>query len=214
MKKYLFILSLLLFLTPFSVSAENIEVQLEKCVDGDTAKFKSSDGNVMTYRFLAIDTPETVHPTKGEEVFGKEASDYTCNALTNASRIVLELDDAADEKDYYDRGLAWVFVDDILLQEQLVAQGYAKVAYLYGDYKYTSLLQEKEAIAKANKLGIWSDEKPIHIEEKEKEEERSQKEEKKKKNFFEMLIDSILDAITASINRVIDSILQSLEDML
>ena len=49
-----------------------------------------------------------------------------------------------------------MFVDDELLQEQLIQKGYAKVAYLYGDYKYTSRLQEAEKKAKAERLGIWS----------------------------------------------------------
>ena len=58
--------------------------------------------------------------------------------------------------DKYDRIIAWVFVDDELLQEDLVSKGYAKVAYLYGDYKYTTQLKEKEQIAKNKKLRIWS----------------------------------------------------------
>lgn len=49
-----------------------------------------------------------------------------------------------------------MFVDDELLQEQLIQKGYAKVAYLYGDYKYTGRLQEAEKKAKAERLGIWS----------------------------------------------------------
>ena len=32
---------------------------------------------------------------------------------------------------------------------------YAEVAYLYGDYKYTSLLQDRQAVAEAMKKGIW-----------------------------------------------------------
>ena len=61
-----------------------------------------------------------------------------------------------EKDDKYGRCLAWVFVDDELLQEQLIQKGYAKVAYLYGDYKYTSRLQEAEKKAKAERLGIWS----------------------------------------------------------
>jgi len=46
--------------------------------------------------------------------------------------------------------------DKELLQEKLVSKGYAKVAYLYGDYKYTKKLQKIEQKAKDNKVGIWS----------------------------------------------------------
>ncbi len=213
MKKVLLFISLIIVSLPTAVFAEEINVQLEKCVDGDTAKFKTEDGTVTTYRFLAIDTPETVHPTKGEEPWGKEASEYTCNALTKATTIKLEIDDEAKEPDRYNRGLAWVFVDDVLLQQQLISNGYAKVAYLYGNYKYTEILQEQEKIAQENKLGIWSGEaivEPTTVQEEPAKEETK----KKSGNFFENLLDSILETITASINQIIDSVLQKLEDMI
>ena len=40
----------------------------------------------------------------------------------------------------------------------MVEKGYAKVAYLYGDYKYTSTLQEKQELASAKSIGIWNEE--------------------------------------------------------
>ena len=94
MKKIVFIF-LCLFIN-INVFAEEIEVKLSKCVDGDTAKFIYKD-EVITARFLAIDTPESVHPTIGEEPYGKEASEYTCNSLKNASKIELEYDTDSDE---------------------------------------------------------------------------------------------------------------------
>ena len=125
-------------------------------MDGDTAKF-ILDKREITARFLAIDTPETKHPTKGVEPFGKDASNYTCDKLTNAKKIVLEYDDGSDKTDKYERHLVWVYYDDNFLQEELINLGYAKVAYLYGDYKYTTDLQNAEVVAKSDKKGIWSD---------------------------------------------------------
>ena len=55
-----------------------------------------------------------------------------------------------------------MFVDKELLQEKLVSKGYAKVAYLYDDYKYTKKLQEVEKKAKKSKLGVWSNQKSIN----------------------------------------------------
>ncbi len=145
----------------FSVQAlEKTEVKLSSCVDGDTAKFILNDEEIKV-RFLAIDTPETKHPTKGEEPYGKEAKNYTCYALNNAQTIELEFDNNSDKKDKYDRYLAWIWVDGYLLQDNLIKEGLAEVAYLYGDYKYTSLLQEHETIAKLDKVGIWSDYNPM-----------------------------------------------------
>lgn len=136
-------------------ASDKIEVQLKKCVDGDTARFIYKNEEIKT-RFLAIDTPESVHPTKEAEPFGKEASEYTCQKLTNANKIVLEYDPKSDKTDKYDRHLVWVYVDDMLLQKDLISKGYAKVEYIYGKYKYLDQLEIIEQEAKSEKLGIWS----------------------------------------------------------
>lgn len=157
MKKSLCILILGVILwNPVLVSAEQRKVKLVKCVDGDTARFEV-DGEEKRVRFLAVDTPESVHPKKKVEKYGKEASNYTCSRLTNAKKIILEYDENSTKTDKYDRQLAWVFVDDELLQKDLVEKGYAKVAYLYGKYKYTDILKEEELKAKAKKVKIWAD---------------------------------------------------------
>lgn len=153
MKKVLILLVLLL--TPFFVFAKE-EVKFSDCVDGDTFKVKIND-EIKTVRLLAIDTPESVHPKKSVESYGKEASEYTCNLVKNAKKIEIEYDDNSDKYDKYNRVLAWVYVDDYLLQDILVRNGYAEVAYLYGDYKYTDLLKDHESLAKVEKLNIWSE---------------------------------------------------------
>lgn len=201
MKKY-FVFTLILLLFPFSVFAlEKETVEFSSCVDGDTAKFKLNNETIKV-RFLAIDTPETKHPTKGEEPYGKEASDFTCNKIKNAKKIEIEYDENCDKKDRYDRVLAWVFVDDSLLQSELVKNGLAEVAYLYGDYKYTSLLNDNEEYAKVNKLGMYSDtDNSYYTKHKTKEiedkvnEKTKKKVKKKMKNYFNKIVDKILDEI-------------------
>lgn len=154
MKKVVMIfLFFCLFIT--NVYAERVSVKFEACVDGDTIKVILDDKKT-TVRFLAIDTPETVHPTKGEQPFGKEASNYTCDKVKNAKKLEIEYDEGSTKTDKYNRTLGWVFTDDTLLQKDLVSLGYAKVAYLYGDYKYTEDLKKEESIAKSKKLGVWS----------------------------------------------------------
>lgn len=140
-----------------SINLDNKKtVFLSTCVDGDTAKF-IIDGEIKSVRFLAIDTPESVHPTIADEPFGEIASAFTCESLREAQTITLEYE-TSTTTDKYNRVLAWVFIDDVLLQGKIIDLGYGEVAYLYGDYKYTALLQEKEAIAKANKVGLWYNE--------------------------------------------------------
>lgn len=201
MKKILIFIFLLLVFPISSFALEKESVEFSACVDGDTAKFKLND-EIIKVRFLAVDTPETKHPTKGEEPYGKEASDFTCNKLKNAKKIELEYDENSDKKDRYDRVLAWVFTDDSLLQSELVKNGLAEVAYLYGDYKYTSLLNDNEEYAKTNKLGMYSDtDNSYYTKHKTKEiedkvnEKTKKKVKKKMKNYFDKIVDKILDEI-------------------
>lgn len=155
MKKILlFVCSLFMFLD-ITYANEKIEVIFNGCVDGDTAKV-SLNNEQIKIRFLAIDTPETKHLTKKEEPYGKEASNYTCKSLKSANKIEIEYDNDSDKTDKYDRHLVWVFVDQELLQKNLIEKGLAKVAYLYGDYKYTSMLENTQIIAQNQKIGIWS----------------------------------------------------------
>lgn len=155
-KKIVFIIGLF-FINSIYVYAESINVNLSKCVDGDTAKF-IYNGEVITTRFLAIDTPETVSPNKPVEPWGKEASDYTCSLLMSAKTIVLEYDKNSDKYDKYNRHLVWVFIDGKLLQTELIKKGFAKVAYIYGEYMYTQDLLREESIAEADHIGLWGEE--------------------------------------------------------
>ncbi len=135
--------------------AERIEVKFNRKIDGDTAEFEINN-EIIKVRFLGINTPETVDKNRGEEPYGKEASAYTEEKLKNATKIELEYDSNASEKDKYGRTLAWVFVDDSLLQKELVSNGLAETYMLQNNYRYAGVLQLAEEEAKNNKLGIWS----------------------------------------------------------
>lgn len=154
MKKISIFIILFIMFTPVYAKEK---VEFSSCTDGDTFKIIYNN-EIKTVRLLAVDTPESVHPKKEVEYYGKEASDYTCNVLKKANKIELEFDENSDKLDKYDRLLAWVFIDDKLLQESLIEGGYAKVAYLYGDYKYTTKLQELQEIASNKNIGVWDEE--------------------------------------------------------
>lgn len=150
MKKLIVLILLVIF--PLSVSAKKIKVELEKCIDGDTISIKYNEITTKV-RFLAIDAPEI----DKEEPYSLEAKEFTCNMITEGKNLYLEFDPKSDKTDKYDRMLAWVWVDDTLLQKEIIKNGYAKIAYLYEDYKYASELEKFEEYAKDNKLNIWSD---------------------------------------------------------
>lgn len=89
-----------------------------------------------------------------DENFNKIENDYD----ENTNKIELEFDSSAEEKDKYNRYLAWIWIDDVLLQNLLVENGLAETYMLQNNYKYAGMLQESEEVAKNSKLGIWSDE--------------------------------------------------------
>lgn len=124
-----------------------------RCVDGDTFKM----GN-ETIRLLAIDTPETVKPNTPVQPYGKEASNTTCDLLMNANDITLK-QDKGNEVDKYGRTLAWVFIDDIFLQEHLLKLGYAEIKYVQKktvDKSFLNRLEAAEQQAQDNNIGIWT----------------------------------------------------------
>ncbi|MDD6466618.1 MAG: thermonuclease family protein [Erysipelotrichaceae bacterium] len=130
------------------------EVTLSKCVDGDTAWFQK-DEEVFKTRFLAINAPELNEEQNQPEAYALEAKEYACTLLKQAKKIELEADPNADFVDSYDRRLVWIWVDDRLLQELLVKEGYAKVAYLYDEYQYVDVLLEQQKQAQFDQKRIW-----------------------------------------------------------
>lgn len=103
-----------------------------------------------------MDTPESVHPDKEKNTeFGKIASEYTKKVVLN-KKVSLEFD--VQEADKYSRTLAYVYIDDIMLNELLVEQGMAKVATYPPNVKYVDKFVEAQKSAQANKLGVWADE--------------------------------------------------------
>lgn len=199
MKKIIisFLLFILFSLNVKAINNERIEVKFSKCVDGDTIRF-TINGEKKRVRLLAIDTPESVTPDKPVEKYGKEASELTCNLVKNAKKIEIEYDANSDKEDKYGRVLAYVYVDDVMIQKELLIKGLAKVAYLYKDYSHTEefkLLQEE---AKNKEIGIWSLDNPdyeIIDEEEDNEQEESffSKLWRKIKNFFKKIFNKIKD---------------------
>lgn len=156
MRRKIVFLLLFLWLLPTNIIAKSGKeiVTFSACVDGDTAYF-NVDGVKTKVRFIAINTPEI---SGTAEAYGEEAATYTCNKIKQATKIELEYDPKCTEQDKYGRTLAWIWVDDALLEANLVDEGLAEVKYIYGDYLYVDELEAKETIAKSNKLGMWSDE--------------------------------------------------------
>jgi len=66
-------------------------------IDGDTAHMRLEGGRIEKVRFIGVDTPETHHPTIGEEPCGRQAAAFTARSLSGR-KVWLELD--AREENY------------------------------------------------------------------------------------------------------------------
>lgn len=124
---------------------------VSEVVDGDTIKLSNGE----TVRLIGVDTPETVHPNKPVEKFGREASAFTKQLLLG-KQVRLEYDQ--DTRDRYQRLLAYVYLPDgTSANEQIVASGFG-YAYTQFPFKYMERYREIEKRARAQRRGLWADE--------------------------------------------------------
>ena len=132
-----------------------IPVSLYRVVDGDTVNVIDDSGQELKLRLLLIDTPETVHPNKPVEPYGKEASARLTELLNAADQLYIEYD-SGDKTDHYDRHLVYLYADDVSVHEVLLKEGLARVGYIYEQQRYLSEFRAAEQYAKDRGLGIWS----------------------------------------------------------
>ncbi len=71
----------------------------------------------------------------------KQASSYMQEILNNSQEVKIELDDEIKQED---KLIAYVFVDDTLLQQLLIDEGYAKLKINNPNYHYFN--QERKVI--------------------------------------------------------------------
>ncbi|QIW80126.1 thermonuclease family protein [Bacillus tequilensis] len=130
------------------------DVTLDRVVDGDTIKV-IYNGKKDTVRYLLVDTPETKKPNSCVQPYGKDASKRN-KELVSSGELQLEFD-KGDRRDKYGRLLAYVYVDGKSVQETLLKEGLARVAYVYEpNTKYIDQFRLDEQEAKSEKLSIWS----------------------------------------------------------
>ncbi|WP_121605973.1 thermonuclease family protein [Virgibacillus sp. Bac332] len=141
--------------TTEEVSPSRERVTIDRVVDGDTVKVQLPSGEIETVRLLLIDTPESVHPDKPVQPYGKEASDFAEDTLKEGQTVTLEKGDP--ERDKYDRLLGYIWIDDVNFNQLMIEKGYARVAYVYEpNTKYLDELKTAEEKAEEKRSNIWS----------------------------------------------------------
>ncbi|MBU0683982.1 MAG: thermonuclease family protein [Candidatus Omnitrophota bacterium] len=143
-----------------TASSESQIYFVKRIIDGDTIELT----NRKLVRYIGIDTPE-IRRRSGYGVWRYEPEAYSLDAkklnstLVAGKKVQLEFD--VQKYDKYDRWLAYVYVGDKMINEELLRQGYAKVLTIPPNTKYRERLKKAEESAKENKQGLWRDRQSI-----------------------------------------------------
>ena len=124
--------------------------RVRRVVDGDTLLLE----NGARLRLIGVDTPETVKENSPVEPWGPQASAFSKQFLA-AGNVRLQLD--RERLDRYDRFLVYAWVDDRLLNEELLRAGLARarLGFNYSE-SFKRRFRQAEAEAQDAQRGIWS----------------------------------------------------------
>ena len=145
---------------------QTVEVKIKQLIDGDTTHFyiddASFEGDIIKARYLAVNTPES---TGQIEEWGKTASNFTKEKLSNAKSIVIESEDSGWNADSTgERYLLWIWyqpeegAEYRNLNIELLQEGLA-IASATSSTKYGEIGMKAIDQAKAHKKHIYSGEK-------------------------------------------------------
>lgn len=123
---------------------------VERVIDGDTLLLTNGE----RLRLLGVDTPETVHPSQSVEPLGPEASQFT-KRLAEGKIVRLGFD--KERRDRYGRLLVYVYIDGLMLNEELIRAGLsgAQLQYPYSD-KMKRRFRQAEDEAREARRGLWA----------------------------------------------------------
>lgn len=149
--------------TPAPVVVQNINIapaaaskahRVTRVVDGDTVVV-SIEGKETKVRLIGVDTPETVHPQKPVEAYGKEASSFLKNLLEGES-VHLEYESGPSRLDKHGRTLAYLYrsPDRLFINLEIIRQGYGH-AYTKYPFQHMELFRSSERVAREAGKGLW-----------------------------------------------------------
>ena len=138
----------LLILPSLLYSGEPQSPIVKRVIDGDTLLLANGE----KVRLIGVDNPETKHPKKPVQWFGKEAYLFT-KRMVEGKQVRLEFD--WQKRDKYSRLLAYVYLSDgIFLNAEIIKQGYG-FAYTKYPFKYLQEFRMYEKEARECGRGLW-----------------------------------------------------------
>lgn len=133
-----------------TVNNQNIQLTdayVAKVIDGDTIDVIINN-ETKRVRYIGVNTPER------DRCFYEEAKNFNSSLVLN-KKIKLEKD--VSESDKYGRLLRYVYLENgTMVNEKLVAEGYALVSTFPPDVKYQDRFLEAQKKARDESRGLWS----------------------------------------------------------
>jgi micrococcal nuclease len=131
------------------------DAEVVRVVDGDTLVVRV-DGREERVRLIGIDTPETVHPQRAVECFGREASAHTSRLVGPGTAVRLVYD--VERTDRFDRTLAYLYrLDDgLFVNLALVLDGFAQVATFPPNVAHAEDFLAAQREARDAGRGLWT----------------------------------------------------------
>ncbi|OSM42235.1 thermonuclease family protein [Nesterenkonia sp. PF2B19] len=137
-----------------SPSEDGEDATLVRVVDGDTLVVEL-DGEEERVRLLNIDTPESVHPHQPVECLGPESSAHMESLVAPGDPVILEFDQ--ERTDRYDRLLAGVWADDVLLNVQMARDGFGVPVHYPPNDRFLGPVEEAWAQAEEDGVGLFAE---------------------------------------------------------
>lgn len=124
-------------------SVGTFNAKVEKVLDGDTILLTNGEW----LRYIGIDCPEKEAPYFQE-------STKANNELVTGKGVRLEFD--IEARDRYGRLLAYVYIDTIFVNAELIRTGYALCYTVSPNIKYDTLFLRLQREARKEKRGFWA----------------------------------------------------------
>ena len=142
-------LGLLLVLGVGCVQEATVDVL--RVIDGDTIVVEI-DGRAERVRYIGIDTPEMRDERESIQVLARDATEAN-ERLVGGKSVRLEFD--VQKRDRYGRLLAYVWVGDLMVNEELVRGGFAELLTIPPNVRYAERLADVRRAAREDGDAGW-----------------------------------------------------------
>jgi micrococcal nuclease len=138
--------------SPPALPVTDTDYRVLRVIDGDTVLLADQ----TRVRLIGINAPELERDGRPAEAWSQESKDWLRRQLEDET-VRLEFD--IERFDQYDRTLAYVYLGETLINEEVIRQGFsrAETRYPFSD-RMKRKFRRAEELARADRRGIWENE--------------------------------------------------------